>query len=114
MLRTSSIVTLMARAYVFSLWLLLLHGAYWSLISQLKLEKDQAMKFATLSLQPALNTNPETWKVEHATIGKAFDDWSSAEKLDTYNNNGRGTINVYKRDVYNNNGSGTINVHNRR
>ena len=54
------------------------------------------MKFAALSLQPAMaNSNPESWKVSHATIGKAFDDWSSSEKLDTYNNNGGGTINVY-------------------
>lgn len=49
-----------------------------------------------LSLQQGLqNPDPESWKLSHATIGKASDDWSSAEKLDTYNNNGGGTINVY-------------------
>ena len=54
------------------------------------------MKFATQSLQPALESaNPETWKVSHATINRSFDDWTTSQKFDTYNNNGCGTINVY-------------------
>lgn len=54
------------------------------------------MKFATQSLeQGTQNSDPDSWKVSHATVGKAFDSWTSSEKFDTYNNNGCGTINVY-------------------